>query len=38
MSGTATDGTPGLTAGIVIILSVIDQRIEHTRLYLDPVS
>jgi len=38
MSGTSREGVPSVTAGVVIILSVVNQRIEHTRFYLDPVS
>ena len=38
MSGTSDDGTPSVIAGVVIILSVVDERIEHTRFYLDTVS
>jgi ketosteroid isomerase-like protein len=38
MSGTSREGVPSVMAGVVIILSVVNQRIEHTRFYLDPVS
>ena len=38
MSGTSYEGTPSVIAGVVIILSVVDGQIEHTRLYLDAVS
>ena len=31
-------GMLGVITGVVIILSVVDQRIEHTRFYLDAVS
>jgi hypothetical protein len=38
MSGTSREGVPNVSTGVVIILSVVDQRIEHTRFYLDAVS
>ena len=38
MSGISDEGTPSVIAGVVIILSVVDGQIEHTRLYLDAVS
>jgi hypothetical protein len=38
MSGTSDGGIPSMIAGAVIILSVVDERIEHTRFYLDTVS
>ena len=39
MSGTSDEGTPRVVfAGVVIILSVVDERIERTRFYLDAVS
>jgi ketosteroid isomerase-like protein len=38
MSGTSDEGTPSMIAGVVIILSVVDEHIEHTRFYLDAVS
>ena len=38
MSGTSREGVPSVSTGVVIILSVVDQRIEHTRFYLDAVS
>jgi len=38
MSGTSREGIASLLAGVAIILSVVDQRIEHTRFYLDEVS
>ena len=38
MSGTSDEGTPSVSTGVVIILSVVDERIEHTRFYLDAVS
>ena len=38
MSGTSGEGVPSVSTGVVIILSVVDQRIEHTRFYLDAVS
>jgi hypothetical protein len=38
MSGTSDAGSPSVTTGVVIILSVVDQRIAHTRFYLDAVS
>ena len=38
MSGTSDDGTPSVIAGVAIILSVVDGRIEHTRFYLDAIS
>ena len=36
MSGTSDEGIP--STGVVIILSAVDGRIEHTRFYLDAVS
>jgi ketosteroid isomerase-like protein len=38
MSGSSDDGIPSASTGVVIILSVVDERIEHTRFYLDTVS
>jgi hypothetical protein len=38
MSGTSREGIPSVITGVVIILSLLDQRIEHTRFYLDAVS
>jgi hypothetical protein len=38
MSGTSDEGTPSVIAGVVIILSVVDEHIEHTLFYLDAVS
>ena len=38
MSGTSDVGTPSVIAGVAIILSVVDERIQHTRFYLDAVS
>ena len=38
MSGTSREGVPSVMTGVAIILSVVDQRIEHTRFYLDAVS
>ena len=38
MSGTSEGGTPSVIAGLVIILSVVNEHIEHTRFYLDAVS
>jgi hypothetical protein len=38
MSGTSYEGTPSVIAGVVVILSVVDERIERTRFYLDAVS
>jgi ketosteroid isomerase-like protein len=38
MSGSSDDGIPSASTGVVIILSVVDERIEHTRFYLDAVS
>jgi hypothetical protein len=38
MSGTSREGVPSVMTGVVIILSAVDQRIEHTRFYLDAVS
>ena len=38
MSGTSDEGTPSVMTGVVIILSVVAERIEHTRFYLDAVS
>jgi len=38
MSGTSPEGIASLLTGVMIILSVVDQRIEHTRFYLDAVS
>ena len=31
VSGTSRGGIPSVITGVVIILSVVDQRIEHTR-------
>jgi ketosteroid isomerase-like protein len=38
MSGTSDEGIPSVSTGVVIILSVVDERIAHTRFYLDAVS
>ena len=38
MSGTSDEGIPSVIAGVAIILSVVDEHIEHTRFYLDAVS
>jgi hypothetical protein len=38
MSGTSDEGIPSASTGVVIILSVVDERIAHTRFYLDAVS
>ena len=38
ISGTSDEGMPNASTGVVIILSAIDERIEHTRFYLDVVS
>jgi hypothetical protein len=38
MPSTSREGIPSVTTGVVIILSVVDRRIEHTRFYLDAVS
>jgi ketosteroid isomerase-like protein len=38
MSGTSDEGVPSVSIGVVIILSTLDQRIAHTRFYLDAVS
>ncbi len=38
MSGTSDGGIPSASTGVVIILSVVDERIAHTRFYLDAVS
>ena len=38
MTGTSNQGTPGVFAGVVIILSVVDGNIERARFYLDAVS
>jgi hypothetical protein len=38
MSGTSDEGIPSVSTGVVIILSTVDERIEHTRFYLDAVS
>jgi ketosteroid isomerase-like protein len=38
MSGTSDEGTPSVSTGVVIILSVVDERIAHTRFYLDTIS
>jgi ketosteroid isomerase-like protein len=38
MSGTSEEGIASVSAGVVIILSVVDERIAHTRFYLDAVS
>jgi ketosteroid isomerase-like protein len=38
MSGTSDEGVPSVSTGVVIILSMVDGRIAHTRFYLDAVS
>ena len=38
MVGTSREGIPSVITGVAIILSLLDQRIEHTRFYLDAVS
>lgn len=38
MSGTSDEGISSASTGVVIILSVVDERIEHTRFYLDAIS
>jgi hypothetical protein len=38
MSGTSREGIRSVFTGVVIILSVVDQRIEHTRFDLDAVA
>ena len=38
MSGTSREGIASLLTGVMITLSVFDQRIQHTRFYLDAVS
>jgi hypothetical protein len=38
MSGTSDEDIPSASTGVVIILSVVDERIAHTRFYLDAVS
>jgi hypothetical protein len=38
MSGTSDEGVPSVSIGVAIILSTVDQRIAHTRFYLDAVS
>ena len=38
MSGTSNEGIPSVSTGVVIILSTVDERIAHTRFYLDAVS
>jgi hypothetical protein len=38
MSGSSGEGIQSVLSGVAIILSVIDQRIEHARFYLDAVS
>ena len=38
MSGTSAEGIPSVSAGVVIFLSVVDERIAQTRFYLDAVS
>jgi ketosteroid isomerase-like protein len=38
MSGTSDEGIPSASTGVVIILSVVDERIEHTRFYIDAVT
>jgi len=38
MSGTSPAGVASLLTGVMIIVSVVDQRIEHTRFYLDAVE
>jgi hypothetical protein len=35
--GTSDEGIPSASTGVVIILSVVDERIAHTRFYLDAV-
>jgi hypothetical protein len=36
--GTYNEGIPTASIGVVIILSVVGERIAHTRFYLDAVS
>jgi len=38
MSGSSREGIASFLTGVVIILSVVEQRIDHTRFYLDAVS
>jgi len=38
MSGTSREGIASRLTGVMIILSVFDQRIQYTRFYLDAVS
>ena len=38
MSGTSDEGIPSVSTGVVIIVSTLDERIAHTRFYLDAVS
>jgi hypothetical protein len=38
MSGTSREGVPSVMTGVAIVVSLVDQRIEHTRFYLDAVS
>jgi ketosteroid isomerase-like protein len=37
MSGTSDEGVPSVSTGVVIILSMVGERIAHTRFYLDAV-
>jgi hypothetical protein len=37
-SGQLPSTTAGGVCGVVIILSMVDERIAHTRFYLDAVS
>lgn len=38
ISGTSREGVLSVITGVVIILSVVDQRIKRARFYLDAVS
>lgn len=38
MSGTSDEGIPSVSTAVVIILSMVDERIAHTRFYLDAIS
>lgn len=38
MFGTSDEGIPSASTGVVIILLVVDERIAHTRFYVDAVS
>jgi ketosteroid isomerase-like protein len=38
LSGTSDEGIPSASTGVAIILSVVNERIAHTRFYLDAVA